>query len=68
MSEEKSSSNRQQRLSGVALHHEERSVGVVRLPISRQNDFIRDFNQTYAPIAMKLVPTLDEAQQKTPEN
>ena len=64
----KSSSNRQITLQGVNLHHQERCLGKVRLPLSRADDFIHEFNQVYAKIGMTLQPDGTAIQKKSQES
>jgi len=67
MNEFKSSSNRHTTLSGAELHYHNRCVGKVRLPISRCEDFIRDFNLTYSGIEMQLEIGVEADQKKSSE-
>ena len=53
--EGKSSSNRQLKLGGVELYQRDQCIGKVRLPLSRHEDFINNFNRTYSGIGLSLV-------------
>ncbi len=55
----KSSSNRQVHLSGIELYHGDRCVGKVRLPLTRHDDFVADFNRIYSSIGMSLFPEIE---------
>lgn len=50
----KSSSNRQLKLAGVGLYQRDQCIGKVRLPLSRHEDFINDFNRLYSEIGLSL--------------
>lgn len=54
--EGKSSSNRQTRLSGALIQQHERTVGAIRLPRSRAEDFVKDFNRIYRGLGLSLQP------------
>ena len=56
VNEARSSSNRQARLSGALIQQHERTVGAIRLPGSRADDFVKDFNRIYRGVGLSLQP------------
>jgi len=51
-----SSSNRQAGACDALVMHSDRQVGVMRLPESRADDFVDQFNRKYRSIGIKIVP------------
>ncbi len=66
MMDNKTSSNRHLQLKGAALHQQKRCVGAVRLPLTRQADFVDDFNRIYQSIGMSLKSTDSFGARKNP--
>ena len=56
VNEARSSSNRQARLTGALIQQHERTVGAIRLPGSRADDFVKDFNRIYRGLGLSLQP------------
>ena len=63
----RSSSIRQVVLHGAKLNIKQRCVGMVRLPMNRQEDFIREFNRIYSEVEMHLEP-FQQDEKKSPES
>ncbi len=63
----RSSSIRQVVLHGAKLNIQQRCVGRVRLPMNRQEDFIREFNRIYSDVDMQLEP-FQQDEKKSPES
>ena len=63
----RSSSIRQVVLHGAKLNIQHRCVGRVRLPMNRQEDFIREFNRIYSEVDMQLEP-FQQDEKKSPES
>lgn len=52
----RSSSNRSGSVCDAVLARDTQAVGPVRMPINRADDFIDQFNRTYASLGMTLSP------------
>lgn len=59
-----SSSNRVSEVNDAILTRDERTVGPMRLPDSRPDDFIDHFNRTYESLGMTLSPNEAESDDK----
>ena len=56
MTERRSSSTRGPGICDAVLMMDDRPVGLMRLPMSRADDFVDHFNRTYAGLGMQLAP------------
>ena len=62
-----SSSNRSGGVCDAVLVRKEQKVGPMRLPISRADDFVDQFNRIYGGMGMALVPRSDDGDEATRE-
>ncbi len=58
-----SSSNRARIASNAILIRDAETVGPIRLPMNRADDFIDQFNRTYGQLGIALVPRIEPRDQ-----
>ncbi len=69
MSEARSSSNNRAEIACEAVvMNDQRSVGPIRLPPNRADDFIAHFNRTYRGLGIRLAPLTPPDNEKIPGN
>lgn len=68
MTHGKSSSNREGGVSDAVLWKDRRAVGPMRLPQSRAEDFVFDFNRIYRGIGIVLNALETDSAKKIPDN
>jgi hypothetical protein len=66
MTEMRSSSNRTARVCDAVLMKDEQTMGPIRLPENRADDFIAQFNRTYEGLGIKLAPIVHPVNEKIP--
>lgn len=68
MTQEKSSSNRTATRCDAVLWNQDRALGPIRLPISRAEEFVADFNRIYKGLGIVLNAVEQSLQKKIPSN